>query len=108
MRSVADLESIWQFCTGHRALLAQSDRAGCFHCGAIFAPSEISEWINEPPAPTSGNVVPQGVTALCPRCGIDAVLPSAKMSLSSELLRQMAEHYFGEQFRPSSSSPAAG
>ena len=108
MRSVADLESIWRYCTHHRDLLARSDRAGCFHCGALFSPTEITEWINEPPAEHSGQVTPAGVTALCPRCGMDAVLPSATVPISPELLAQMAEHYFGGQFKPSGSRGPAG
>jgi hypothetical protein len=98
---MADLESIWRFCTRHRDLLTRSDRAGCFHCGSIFSPTEITEWIAEPPAAHSGNVTPEGVTALCPQCGMDAVLPSATVPISPDLLAQMAEHYFGGQFRQS-------
>lgn len=100
IRSVADLESVWRFCTRHRDLLARSEAAGCFHCGGIFTPSQIREWIDEPPAPTSGAVSERGVTAVCPRCGMDAVLPSATVPLSPELLAQMANHYFGGQFDP--------
>jgi hypothetical protein len=107
-RSVADLDSIWRFCTRHRDLLARSEKAGCFHCGAIFAPGEIVEWINEPPTAKSGTVTENGVTALCPRCGIDAVLPSAVVELSPELLTQMANHYFGGEFHPLGSAPRAG
>ena len=108
MRSAADLESIWRYCTHHRDLLARSDRAGCFHCGAIFSPTEITEWIGEPPAMPSGTVTANGVTALCPRCGMDAVLPSATVSISRDLLAQMAEHYFGGQFKPSGFGDTAG
>ena len=102
MRSRADLESIWQFCTHHRELLAQSERAGCFHCLAMFPPTEIREWIDEPDttAGPSGAPAPGGVTALCPRCGIDAVLPSARVALDTTLLRELAEYYFGLPFTP--------
>ena len=103
-----DLDSIWKFCTQHRDLLAKSEAAGCFHCCAIFSPSEVVDWIDEPPAPKSGRVSSDGVTALCPRCGMDAVLPSATVDLSVGLLSQMAKHYFGGQFQPASSFPTAG
>jgi hypothetical protein len=40
---------------------------------------------------------------------MDAVLPSATVPLSADLLVQMAQHYFGGQlFRPASSDPPAG
>jgi hypothetical protein len=108
MRSDADLESLWRFCTRHRDLLEQSDRAGCFHCEALFSPTEIVEWIDEPPSTRSGTVVANGTTALCPRCGVDAVRPGAKVPLSAELLTQMAERYFGGRFTPSRSTRPAG
>lgn len=100
MRSRADLESIWQSCTHHRELLARSERAGCFHCLGIFAPAEIADWIDEPDtaAGASGGVSAEGVTALCPRCGIDAVLPSAGTALDAALLREMNAHFFGTPF----------
>jgi hypothetical protein len=37
-----------------------------------------------------------GQTALCPRCGIDAVLPSSdSLSIDIDLLIEMERHYFG-------------
>jgi hypothetical protein len=52
----------------NRDELLLSERCGCFYCGAIFSPEEVEEWVDED----------QGVaqTALCPRCGIDAVIGS--------------------------------
>ena len=108
MRSRADLASIWKHCTRNRALLEHSEQAGCFHCGAMFASTEIVEWIDEPPPAMSGTVIPEGVTALCPRCGMDAVLPGAQVSLTPELLAEMADHYFGSHFKPARSAPPAG
>ena len=98
MRSRADLESIWRFCTRQRELLGRSDRAGCFYCLAIFAPAEIEDWVDEPPRADgrlTGAPDADGVTALCPRCGIDAVLPSAAVSIDAPLLVEMQAHYFG-------------
>ncbi len=95
MHTRADLDAIRRFCTRHRALLAESETAGCFHCGALFDPSEITEWIDE----ADGRVADAGVTAACPRCGMDAVLPSAAVPLSPGLLAEMAAHCFGGQFR---------
>jgi hypothetical protein len=37
---------------------------GCFHCLATFRAETIHEWVDT------------GKTALCPRCGVDAVLPN--------------------------------
>src|SRR3954469_10880448 len=89
----ADLESIHKYSDHHRELLARSDRAGCFYCQAMFAPSEIVDWIDGPQLETGSTA--GGVTALCPRCGIDAVLPSAApISVTAEVLAAMHDHWF--------------
>ncbi|HEX6049454.1 MAG TPA: hypothetical protein VFZ21_09300 [Gemmatimonadaceae bacterium] len=86
----ADLESIHRFSDHHRELLARSERAGCFYCRRMYDPREITEWIDGPQFESAG-----GVTALCPRCGIDAVLPSAMpVPLTAELLAEMHSQWF--------------
>jgi hypothetical protein len=95
MRSRADLESLHRFSSRHRDLLARSSQAGCFHCLAIFDPAEIVDWVDGP-ASVSGDTR-EGATALCPRCGIDAVLPSAVVDLDAELLAEMRRHWFARQ-----------
>ena len=54
----------------HEKAIKNSKECGCFHCISIFPPSEIEEWIDEP------EECPRrpGRTAICPWCGIDAVL----------------------------------
>ena len=73
------------FSSRHRASLMQSARAGCFDCLAIFDPSEIRDWIEDPPFRDR----PAGETALCPRCGMDAVLADADVPLSAGFLARM-------------------
>lgn len=93
MLTQADLESIHTFASQHRKLLSLSKHAGCFHCCATFAPSEIVEWIDEPPGATGESA--ERVTALCPRCGIDAVLPSLSYyPLTDAMLAEMHHHWF--------------
>jgi hypothetical protein len=93
MLNSADLDSIHKYAGQHRALLARSDRAGCFYCRTMFNPSEIVDWIDGRQVDT-GNT-DKGVTALCPRCGIDAVLPSAApIPLSEDLLTSMHQYWF--------------
>lgn len=89
----ADLESIHRFSSRHRSLLAQSDRAGCFHCQRLFRPDEVEDWIDGRQVDTGDTA--DGVTALCPYCGIDAVLPSAApIPLSAETLAEMRTYFF--------------
>ena len=71
----------------------KSDVAGCFYCQAFFSPDEISEWVDGR-QPETGNT-DDGVTALCPHCGIDAVLPNAIPTvLTAELLAEMHAYWF--------------
>lgn len=90
MLTRADLESFHRASTSHRELLATAVRAGCFHCESNFSPTEIHQWID---APAAGRA---SATALCPRCGIDAVLPEAgSITIEAGLLRAMREYWFG-------------
>jgi hypothetical protein len=65
----------------HRKQLTHVGRAGCFYCLALFDTAEITDWIDD------------GQTALCPRCGIDAVLPATE-DVTPEFLKQMQEYWF--------------
>jgi hypothetical protein len=49
----------------HRKQLLASEAAACFYCFTEFSPATVVEW-------TDGE--PVGQTALCPHCGIDAVV----------------------------------
>jgi len=72
----------------HRAAILQSEVCGCFYCCSKFSPNEVLEWVDED---NEG----QGRTALCPKCGIDAVLPgSVGFELSPEFLTMMRAHWF--------------
>jgi hypothetical protein len=72
----------------NRETLLTSDVVGCFQCQQIFAPAEIEDWIDE------RNGV--GMTALCPRCGIDSVLGSRSgYPITAEFLQKMNERWFG-------------
>lgn len=53
--------------------------SSCFHCCKPICNGDISEWIDG------------GETALCPHCGIDAVLPG---EYPDDFLAEMRAHYF--------------
>ena len=69
----------------HRKALMLSHTCGCFYCLETFNWQEVTEWIDD------------GCTALCPRCGIDSVLPSHWIQITETLLKQMHELYFGPE-----------
>ena len=69
----------------------KSEVCSCFYCGSIFPASEVDEWTIEPGL--------GAVTALCPRCEIDAVLPSSSLEeagfeLDLAVLTQMKGYWF--------------
>lgn len=80
------LEYVHTLSIGHRHLVAASRQCGCFYCCTIFPPTEITEWVD--------GDEDAGVTALCPRCGIDAVLPDPPIEVTLEFLRLMNSAWF--------------
>jgi hypothetical protein len=68
----------------HRVEIEASEICGCFCCLGAFLPSEITEWVDE-----------VGDTALCPRCGVDAVIgPASGVPLDKRFLGLMQKHWF--------------
>lgn len=71
-----------------RREMLSAARCGCFYCCETFEPAEITEWID----PTADD--PQsGETALCPRCGIDSVIP-LREGMDRSHLEQMRKRSF--------------
>jgi hypothetical protein len=84
----AGLEAAHRHCASHRDEVLTSNTCGCFYCLAVFSPTEISDWVDE-----DGSGV--GRTALCPRCGIDAVIGSnAGLNIDHEFLKTMHAYWF--------------
>lgn len=54
-----------QLSIANQAALMATARCGCYSCGLLFEPAAIREWIADA----------DGQTAMCPRCGVDAVIP---------------------------------
>ncbi|WP_286428364.1 cytoplasmic protein [Acinetobacter towneri] len=80
---MSKISEIYHYSSQHRALLQQSECCGCFCCLETFAYSEIEDWCDDEQ------------TAICPHCGIDAVLGSALVeALTPELLKAMHQAYF--------------
>ncbi len=72
-----------KFCWKHKAQILASKQCGCFYCRQLFSPHEIEGWLER-----------EG-TAICPRCGIDSVLPEKPgVDLTAELLEEMHRYWF--------------
>jgi hypothetical protein len=71
--------------TDNRIEIESSEICGCISCKSIFSPSEIAQWLKEGTG-----------TALCPKCGIDAVIGSSSgFPITLDFLSQMNRHWFG-------------
>lgn len=80
----ADLIGAHRFSSNHRYRLQLDSKCGCFYCGKIFSPSEINEWIDDPAG-----------TAVCPYCGVDAVIgESSGYPITLEFLAKMRRYWF--------------
>lgn len=78
-----DLKVAHQLSSNHRVAIESSSKCACFYCEGSFPPSEIAEWIDT------------GQTAICPKCGIDAVLgDSQPLDLTPEFLAEMNVAWF--------------
>ena len=74
----------------NRSFVEKSERCGCFHCGSIFSGDQIENWMSE---------VDGDDTALCPYCGMDAIIVGTEeFPLSTALLSRLYKSWFEEEF----------
>lgn len=80
-----ELDVAHGWCTGNESSIVSAERCGCFHCGEVFQAAEINEWIGDR----------TGRTAICPRCGVDSVLPGTRPEfLDPAFLAAMNRRWF--------------
>ena len=53
----------------NRNSIQSSQRAGCFACGHLFDAAQVVDWLDEQ--------YEQQASAVCPRCGVTAVIGDA-------------------------------
>jgi len=81
----SELKAAHKRCGNHRNELKAAATCGCFHCLEVFHPAEIKEWTD------------RGQTAICPRCGIDSVLPETPdFKVTKEMLQAMEAYWFAD------------
>jgi len=66
-----------------RKYIENSKDCACFYCLKHFKPGEIKEWVGV-----------KGDDAICPKCGIDAVLSDKMCKLNTSLLKAMNSYWF--------------
>ncbi len=63
----------------HKDSLIKSEKCGCYYCLEVYDSKDIKDWTDD------------GQTALCAKCGIDAVLPEIT---NKDLLIELKKYYF--------------
>jgi NAD-dependent SIR2 family protein deacetylase len=76
------LKAIHAHVMNNRELLGTGGECGCFYCLRTFDAKEVKRWIDN------------GQTALCPYCGIDAVLSSKVDPIDGAFLQRMHRYWF--------------
>jgi hypothetical protein len=73
------------YAMNNRDMLNASKKAGCFHCCSTFNTSEVKLYTD------------QNKTAICPKCGIDAVLGDRfGLELSENFLQEARDYWFAK------------
>lgn len=72
---------------GNGERVKKAVNCGCYRCRTIFPAAEVVAGMAE----ADGSR-----TALCPRCGTDAVLTDDECMVTGRLLQQMRDRFFGE------------
>lgn len=84
-------QSLHDSASHHRSEVEAAQQCGCFYCLNRFHPSSIKEWC-DPYVRKDPSV---GRTALCPKCGIDAVVVwDIKDESFKEKLKSMRDYWF--------------
>ena len=85
MMTEAKLKDMHSFAYHNRyniTMPRQNKKCGCFHCLATFPASEVTEWID------------MTETAICPKCGVDSVLPGGRWT--PKVLKEMQQYWFND------------
>lgn len=69
--------------------ILKSKTCSCFFCRQTYSARLVNDWINDA----------RGVTAICPECGMDAVIGDAGgEAMDKALLKEMNLAYYGEDY----------
>lgn len=91
--SSSTLEALQRLSSRNRESVQGTRQCGCFHCLRTFEASAIKEWV-----PESDGLE---VTALCPFCGIDSVLPArVGAPIDADILKAMHAYWFEQTVTP--------
>lgn len=75
--------------TNNEIEIVQSKECGCYFCRHHYDARKVNDWISDE----------RGVSALCPECGMDAVVGDASgLDISKEKLKTLNLYFYGEDY----------
>ncbi|HEY9787297.1 MAG TPA: hypothetical protein V6D17_18040 [Candidatus Obscuribacterales bacterium] len=80
--NVADLIAAHDLSCQNRAVLSEAGLCACFFCLSSFQFSRVRAFTDD------------GLTAVCPCCGIDSVIPDDG-TITHDFVRRMSRYWFG-------------
>jgi hypothetical protein len=89
MKNETNLSSLHSRASNNEIEILHSKTCSCFFCRQTYSAREVNDWINDK----------RGVTAICPECGVDAVIgDGGGEPLSKDVLKELNLAYYGENY----------
>jgi len=79
---IVNVATLIKAASNNRFEVAHSERCACFFCGQTFAPEQVTEWTDK------------DMTALCPSCKMDSVLPDYNTPIDAETIAELNRYAF--------------
>lgn len=77
------LEKLHTYSSNNKRLIEKSSKCYCFHCKREMSSKEVTTYLSNEE------------TALCPYCGIDAIIPDAiNDELNDDIIDEMNKYWF--------------
>lgn len=89
MKKNEQFEEIFKHTTNNDIEILNSEKCSCLFCRHTYDARKIQDWINDE----------QGVTAICPECGMDSVVGDASgFVFDHDSLREINLAFYGEDY----------
>lgn len=77
------IKKIHAYASHNKALIEKSQKCYCFYCKNVMDSSEINRYLDEEE------------TALCPKCGIDSIIPDGiDENIDKGIIEEMHDYWF--------------
>ena len=77
------MERLHAYASHNKKMIGKSNKCYCFYCKSVFENGEVETYLAEEK------------TALCPKCGIDSVIPdSIDEKIDEAIISEMHDYWF--------------